>query len=89
MFKILGIMLVVIAGVGCTTSPAQPQKPLTQIEACLRDAHRKSQSCALRAAGSGMRIGDAISSRNMQVCDEQKRAQEIHCVQLYGPPAQR
>lgn len=89
MRKSLGILLLSLAAVGCGTGPTQPQRPLTPIEACFTDAHRRSQSCALRAAGSGMRVGDATSSRNMQICDEQKRAQEIHCVQLHGSPAQR
>jgi hypothetical protein len=89
MDKTFVVLLLCLAAAGCETGPTQPQRPLTPIEACFTDAHRKSQSCALRAAGSGMRVGDATSSRNMQICDEQKRAQEIHCVQLYGTPAQR
>lgn len=89
MRKSLAIVLLGLASVGCETGPTQPQRPLTPIEACFSDAYRRSQSCALRAAGSGMRVGDATSSRNMQICDEQKRVQEIHCFQLYGTPAQR
>lgn len=89
MFKPLGIVFLCLAAAGCETGPSQPQRPLTPIEACFADAHRRSQSCALRAAGSGMRIGDETSRRNMQICDEQKRAQEIHCVQIHGTPVQR
>lgn len=89
MYKPLGIVFLCLAAAGCETGPTQPQRPLTPIEACFTDAYRRSQSCALRAAGSGMRIGDATSSWNMQICDEQKRVQEIHCVQLHGTPVQR
>lgn len=89
MLKPLVIVFLCLAAAGCETGPTQPQRPLTPIEACFTDAHRRSQSCALRAAGSGMRIGDATSSRNIQICDEQKRAQEIHCVQIHGTPVQR
>lgn len=89
MFKPLGIVFLCLAAAGCETVPTQPTRALTPLEACFADAQSKIRSCALMAAGSGMRLGDATANRNMQMCDERKRNHEVHCMQMYGRPAQR
>ena len=89
MMKVACTLLLACACVGCETGPTQPTRALTPIEACFSEALNNSRSCALMAAGSGMRIGDATANRNMQICDEKKRNHEIYCVQMYGQPQQR
>ena len=89
MMKLAGILALCWACVGCETGPTQPRRALSPIEACFSEALSNSRSCALMAAGSGMRIGDATANRNMQICDEKKRNHEIYCVQMYGQPQQR
>ena len=89
MTKLAGILALCWACVGCETGPTQPRRALSPIEACFSEALSNSRSCALMAAGSGMRIGDATANRNMQICDEKKRNHEIYCVQMYGQPQQR
>lgn len=89
MMRLACILLLCWACVGCETGPTQPRRALSPIEACFSEALNNSRSCALMAAGSGMRIGDATANRNMQICDEKKRNHEIYCVQMYGQPQQR
>ena len=77
-FAVTVPLLAVLAGCGTTETYQPPAPPPTPLQACLSEAFENHRQCAIRANLDALATRGS-ASRQMNVCDDRKMAQEDRC----------